>query len=180
MQPSQVQKTPRQGIKIGLTPVIAAVLTTAVAGTFFGTNLVNDRGSAGVVAVDRALAVMDVTSTYESGSTTNTIWLNSPFDADALTRGYKVGSGVNVLSFIDIVANPTGASFDCYLGKRDSATGAGIMIAHNKSVTGTIIPFASGSILGPTDGIGCNTTSRIKSNTLLKAGGVTLRSAVLN
>lgn len=167
-------------MKLGRGPIATAVLAVAALGTYFGTNLVNPEQHVGIVAEDRALAVMDVDSEFSSGSTTNTVFLNSPFNADAADRGYTTGSGANVMALIEIVTNPTGASFDCYFGRADTGTGAGVLIATNISQTGTIVLIGSGHTVGPDRGYGCNTTDRIKSTTLLKGGGVFLRSAVLN
>lgn len=167
-----------KAIKVGRGPIAALVLAAAVAGTVFGTNLVNEEKYAGVVAQDRAAVVRTAESATETGSTTNTVFLGSPFDSDASTRGYSTASGIVVSSVIEVVANPTGASFDCYLNRADQGTGAGLQLVQNLSTTGATVVYQSGHLIGPDHGIGCNTTDRINSNTSLKAGGLFLQSLI--
>ena len=167
-------------MKLGRGPIATAILAVAALATYFGTNLVNPDPNVGIVAKDRALVVIDVTSEFSTGASTNTLFLNSPFDANADDRGYVTGTGFAISGLIEIVANPTGASFDCYYGTADTSTGAGVSIRVDVSATGTIIPVGTGHVIASGFGYGCNTSGNITSSTVLKAGGVFLKSAVLN
>lgn len=177
---TQVERIGGKGVKAGRGPVLASLLALAVSGTMFATNFVSDQSHAGVCAGDRCQVVHTAVSTFETGSTTNTLFLSSPFDASASDRGYQTGTGINTLFVLDLVTNNTNASFDCYLGKADTGTGAGTLVFSNVAGTGTIMKTMSGQIVAANKGFGCNTTARIKSNTVLKAAGVFVRSSVLN
>lgn len=177
---SHTSRIPGRAVKIGRGPITAGLLTLAVLGTYFGVNLISTEDFVGQCAQDRCQSVVAAESVTETGATTNTLWLDQPFGSGAAIRGYETGSGVNLSLVLDVVANPTNANFDCYWGREDTGTGAGISVIQNLSATGTIVVQMSGAVVGPDMGLGCNTTSRIKSNTRIEAVGVFLNSAVEN
>lgn len=180
VQNSQTSRIPGQAVKIGRGSITAGLLTLAVAGTYFGSKLVNQDDNVGLCAGFRCMAVAEATSTTDSGATTNTLWLDQAFGSGSTENGYKTGSSSMLFLELDVVSNPTGANFDCYLGRKNTATGSGIPVFSNVSASGAIKKQMSGSLLGPDMGIGCNTIGHVRSNTVIKAAGVFLRSAVVD
>jgi len=180
VQNSLTARIAGRAVKIGNTPIPAWLLALAIAGTYFGANLVNSDWFVGVCAKDRCEASVAAESVTETGATTNTLWVDQPFGSGAAVRGYRSASGVNTLLVLDLVTNNTNASFDCYWGREDSATGSNVLAVSNLSGTGKTIVHMSGSVVGPDMGFGCNTTSRIKSNTRLEVFGTFVNSTVEN
>ena len=177
---SQQSRVPGTSLKIGRGPITAGLLALAAAGTYFGINLVSPEKHAGLCAQDRCVVHNTAESVAQSGSTLNTLFLASPFNEDADELGYRTGTSALVALVIDVIENPTGASFDCSITTEDSGTGSGIPIAQNITGTGTIVVTVSGSLVGPDRGIACNTTDNITSSTRLEADGLFLQSAVEN
>lgn len=177
---SQTSRVPGKAVKIGRGPVAAGLLALAAVGTWFGVNLVSEEPHAGMCAQDTCMAVNTAESETQTGATLNTLFLASPFDADADERGYKTATSATLILTVSINANPTNASFDCSIVKEDAGTGSGLPIFTNLTGTGTFVKTMTGTIIAPDKGLACNTTGRITASTDLEAYGVFINSSVLN
>ena len=176
---SSVTRIPGKAAKVGKGVIAAAVVALAGVGTIFGLNLVSERSNVGLVAETRALMVAHSTGSVVGSGSTAAAYLPSPFDANASRLGYRTGSGVAHYYQVDVVANPTGASFDCGpVNARNS--GSGNVWFNNVSATGTIARVWSGSTVNSTQGFGCYTRSRVTSTTRLRVRGLYTDSDVTN
>lgn len=178
----QTERIGGKALKIGRGPVAAAVLAAAAVGTFFGTNLVSEQKTVSVIAETRAFLVGTSTGSVNTGSVASydTLLLSSPFNADASTRGLQTGTGVSHYLQLDVVANPTGASFDCSkVAAADTGT-SGTLYFNNISVTGSVNTYDTKVVLGPTEYVKCGTLDTVITGTTLRLRGLFSDSDVEN
>ncbi len=177
----QVKREPKRNLTLGRGSIAGWALASIIAGTYFGTNLVNtDTDAVGLVLENHAVALRETESVFATGATTNTLFLATPFSSGT-NLGYKTGTSSTIMVMIEVVANPTGAIFECVAQvAANSGTGGGVALFPSFSATGTTMKAMSGTILGVVKGYACNTRDRIKSTTKLRASGLFLRSSVEN
>jgi len=169
-------------LKVGKGPILTSILALAVAGSAFLGNVVFRGDTGGIIAGTRAAIISANTgSVLGSGSTVSTVYLPSPFAAGASRFGYRTGSGVGTYFQLDIVANPTAASWDCHrtVGK-STGTASTTAIFTNVAATGSINVSQTALTFGPTQGIACHTLGRINSTTNLRLRSLFSDSDVTN
>lgn len=169
MQPNSSLRRVGPGILVGGTAGIATtILTLAIGGSvFFQGNVVGDtakNANPSFIAGVRAIMTPAIATSTATGGLAkyDTIYLSSPYNSTASTRGLRTGSGVYRYLQLDIVANPTGAQITCTKVKGvHTATGGTVLLSG--TATGSIATYSTPVVTGPTEGIKCGMGTNPKS-----------------
>ena len=185
MERRQLSTVAKGAAVIGTVAVAAGLLSQAIRGSVFTSNVVGrtdlNPNVSFILGTNAFFTPTLSVCTATGGLTTyDTCLITSPYNSSASTRGLKTGTGVVQYLQFDMIANPKGVTVDCTKAAAAKTATGGTLLVTDATATGSVVTYTTPFTLGPTEVIKCGARTDPGANFSAQIRAIFIDSNVTN